>query len=294
MVAPWLVPMLMFLLSVGLVWSPLDGAFGQDARRLDVGGLFRRDHWLRLVAGLVLGIVSLWWIAMWEYSDSALVRMVVTPLVIAIGIAVLLAPWWLRMIRQVSVEREERIREHERADIAAHLHDSVLQTLTLIRANSTDADAVARLARAQERDLRAYLYQQRRSAQESVAVALAAVVDEIEDTYGVTVETVVVGDAPTDEGLAAAVQAAREATANAARHGVGPISVYAEITARACEIYVRDGGPGFDPDAVSADRLGIRRSILGRAARHGGRAEIHSRPGDRTEVVIAIPRQESS
>lgn len=287
---PWVIPAVVFVAGLALVWSPLDGAFGQDARRLNVAGIFRRDAWIRLVVGLVLGIGALWWFAMWRYTESVVTRAVVTPLVVAAGVAMLIAPWWMRLIRQVSIERDERIREHERAEIAAHLHDSVLQTLTLIRARSHDPEAVARLARAQERDLRAYLYQHRPNVDESVEAAMMHAVAEAEDAHAVVIEAVCVGDAPVDHTLHAAVQAAREAVANAARHGREPISVYAEVTATEYQVYVRDGGPGFDVGAVPEDRLGIRQSIVGRVVRHGGSAEVRSAPGERTEVTIVMPR----
>ncbi len=288
--APWIIPLVVYLSGLGLVWSPLDGAFGQDARRLDVAGIFRRDAWVRLLVGLVLGIGAMWWFAMWDYTDNDVARAIITPLVIAVGGALILAPWWMRLIRQIGIERHERIREHERAEIAAHLHDSVLQTLTLIRAKADDSDAVARLARAQERDLRSYLYQERASVEESVATALKDAVAQVEDSHGVAIDAVCVGDAPTDECLAAAVQAAREAMANAARHGSEPITVYAELTADTYEVFVRDAGPGFDPDSLADDRLGIRHSIVSRVVRHGGGAEVRSAPGDRTEVSIVMPR----
>ncbi|WP_152649145.1 sensor histidine kinase [Demequina flava] len=288
----WLMPLLLFLASLGLTWSPLDGAFGQDARRLDVQGLFRRDDWLRLLVGFTLGIVALGWFATWEYTESVALRSVVASVVIVLGIALMLAPWWLRLIRQVSIERTERIREHERAEIAAHLHDSVLQTLTLIRARAEDPDAVSRLARAQERDLRAYLYADRPDPSDSVATALKDAIADVEDSQSVVIEAITVGDAPLTENLRAAVAATREATANAARHGIGPISVYAEVTATEVEIYVRDGGPGFDPATIPEDRLGIRQSIIGRIERHHGHAAVQSAPGSRTEVSITVPKED--
>ncbi|WP_084127822.1 sensor histidine kinase [Demequina sp. NBRC 110055] len=289
----WLIPLVLFLLSLGLTWSPLDGAFGQDAWRLDVSGLFRRDDLWRLVVGVTLGITALWWFALWDYTDRMWVRSIVTTVVVILGLGLMLAPWWLRAIRQVSIERQARIREHERAEIAAHLHDSVLQTLTLIRSRATDPDAVARLARAQERDLRAYLYGERRDPDASVATAIAEAIGEVEDAHSVVIDTVSVGDAPLTPDLRAAVAATREAAKNAARHATGPISVYAELTAKAFEVFVRDAGPGFDPGAIPDDRLGIRQSIMGRVERHGGHAEIHSSPGARTEVAIVVPRRES-
>ncbi len=289
----WLLPTLLFLVSLGLTWSPLDGAFGQDARRLDVSGLFRRDDWLRLLVGFALGITALGWFAMWDFTDSLALRSVVTSLVVVVGVALMLAPWWLRLLRQVSIERTERVREHERAEIAAHLHDSVLQTLTLIRARANEPDTVARLARSQERDLRAYLYANRPDPADSVATAIADVVADVEDAYGVVFDTVTVGDAPLTDNLRAAVAAAREAAANAARHAVGPYSLYAELTADQCEVFVRDGGPGFDPEDIGHDRWGIRQSIVGRVQRHHGQAVVQSAPGSRTEVSICVPREEN-
>ncbi|MFP5360213.1 MAG: sensor histidine kinase [Actinomycetes bacterium] len=287
----WLLPLLMFVVAVVLVWSPLENAAQLDARRPDKG-LFSRDAWLRAAAGLALALGALAWFGAGTAEWNPLVRFLVVPVVAILGVALVLAPWWLRLIRQVRVERERRVREFERAEIAAHLHDSVLQTLTLIRAKADDPEAVARLARAQERDLRSYLYQERRSTSESVATALAAVVAEVEDAHGVEVELVTVGDAPTSVPLAAAVQAVREAVVNAARHAHAPYSVYAEVTATSLEVFVRDGGPGFDPAAVPAGRLGICESIVGRVTRHGGTAEISSRPGGRTEVAITSPKED--
>ncbi len=290
-IEPWVIPSIVFVVGLVLVWSPLDRATTDDARRPNLAGLFRRDAMVRLVLGLAMTIGALWWFATWDFTDDPVRRSIVVPLVVLGALALVLAPWWLRLIRQVGVERQERIREFERAEIAAHLHDSVLQTLTLIRAKADDPDAVTRLARAQERDLRAYLYQDRRSEEESVATALELAVNAVEDAQGAVVDLVSVGDAPTDDRLWAAVKAAREATSNAARHGIGPVSVYAELTADTYEIFVRDSGPGFDPSAVPADRLGIKQSIIGRVERQGGVASIHSTPGGRTEVSISIPRE---
>lgn len=291
-VSGWLIPALLFAAALVLVWSPLETAVQTDARRPDVVALFSRDAWARVLLGLALAIGTLVWVAQWRFTEDPLLRGVLVPAIIVAALALLLAPWWLRLIRQVGVERERRVREFERAEIAAHLHDSVLQTLTLIRAKADDPAAVARLARAQERDLRSYLYQDRRSEADSVATALQAAVSGVEDAHGVAVDVVSVGDAPTTDALRAAVKAAREAVQNAARHGAEPISVYAELTESRYEVFVRDSGPGFDPSAVSADRAGIRHSILGRARRHGGDAVIASTPGGRTEVTITIPREE--
>jgi signal transduction histidine kinase len=291
-VPAWLIPAIIYAAALVLVWSPLDAVVAADARRPDVVSLVSRDAWVRIGSGLIVAAFAVWLFAVSDFTDSTLVRTWAVVVVSILATVLLLAPWWLRLIRQVTVERERRVREFERAEIAAHLHDSVLQTLTLIRANASDPETVARLARAQERDLRSYLYQDRRSPKESVAAALGAALNEVEDTHGVALEVVSVGDAPTTARLAAAVSAAKEAATNAARHGVGPISVYAELTARGYEIFVRDAGPGFDVAAVPEDRLGIRNSIVGRVRRAGGDAVIRSAPGEPTEVTITVPREE--
>ncbi len=292
--APWAVPLAVFAVAVALVWSPLDAVVHADARRPDVVALVNRDGLLRIVLGLAVAAASVWLFARSGFTESTIVRVAVVSLVAMGAMAALLGPWWLRLIRQVRIEREQRVREFERAEIAAHLHDSVLQTLTAIRAHAAEPETVSRLARAQERDLRTYLYQERRSPDDSVATALARAIAEVEDAYGVEIEVVSVGDGPTTSALGAAVQAAREAAANAARHGVGPFSVYAELTASQYEVFVRDSGPGFDAEAVASDRLGIRESIVGRVVRHGGAAAVSSAPGSRTEVAIVMPREEQS
>lgn len=289
---PWLVPVIVLVAGLTLAWSPLDAVVAADARRPDVVALVSREAWVRILLGACVSAFAVWLFARSGFTDSRAVRMWAVGGAIVLTAVMLLAPWWLRLLRQVSVERERRVREFERAEIAAHLHDSVLQTLTLIRAKADDPDAVARLARAQERDLRSYLYQERRSPADSVATALAAAMSEVEDTHGVSIDVVSVGDAPTSEALRAAVGAAREAATNAARHGVGPISVYAELTSGRYQVFVRDGGPGFDPTAVPPDRLGIRNSIIGRVRRQGGDAEVHSATGTRTEVAISVAREE--
>jgi signal transduction histidine kinase len=290
--APWALPAIVFIAALVLVWSPLDGAVQSDPRRPDVVSLFSRDAWARVVVGVGLAVGAVVWLAQWDFGNRPLVRVIFIPVAAVGAAALVLAPWWMRLIRQVSVEREQRVREFERAEIAAHLHDSVLQTLTLIRAKALEPETVARLARAQERDLRAYLYQERRSEADSVATALTRAMSEVEDSHGVAIDTVHVGDAPTSDALRAVVRAAREAATNAARHGSEPISVYAELTATAYEVFVRDSGPGFDPAAVDPDRAGIRHSIIGRVARHGGTAAVASAPGSRTEVSITMPRKE--
>jgi signal transduction histidine kinase len=207
-----------------------------------------------------------------------------------LGVAVVAGPWLIRLTSDLSEERAERVRSQERADVAAHLHDSVLQTLTLIQKSANDPAAVARLARAQERDLRSWLFDSSGSDATTLAVALRGLAGEVDDTYGVPVEVVCVGDPPVTEDLRALVLATREAVVNAARHsGAGKVDVYAEAGATTVEIFVRDRGHGFDPDAVAADRHGLRDSIVERMRRHGGIAEIRSTPGTGTEIRLSQP-----
>jgi signal transduction histidine kinase/phage shock protein PspC (stress-responsive transcriptional regulator) len=210
--------------------------------------------------------------------------------VVVVALGVILAPWWLRLVRGLTEERAERIRTEERAEMAAHLHDSVLQTLALMQKRAADPREVAALARRQERELRAWLNAgSQREAGASLAAALEAAVVEIEDAHGVPVEVVAVGDRPLDEHGEALVAAAREAVLNAVKFAPGAaISVYAEVQGDHVEVFVRDRGPGFDLAAVPPDRRGLRESVLARMQRHGGRAAIHTRPGEGTEIELVM------
>jgi signal transduction histidine kinase len=208
------------------------------------------------------------------------------------GLALVAGPWWWRLSHDLAEERQERIRSHERDEVAAHIHDSVLQTLTLIQRNCADPKAVATLARQQERELRAWLYGSATPpSDESLAAALQRVSDEVEDLNGVTVETVLVGDCPVNDGLIALLQSSREALTNAARHsGATSVSAYLEVEPHQATVFVRDRGRGFDPDEVPHDRRGISESIVGRMTRHGGKAAVRSHIGEGTEVELVMPR----
>jgi signal transduction histidine kinase len=212
-------------------------------------------------------------------------------LVVASALGLILAPFVVRLVRSLATERSERIRSQERAEVAAHLHDSVLQTLALVQKRADDPRAVAALARSQERELRAWLSGRVPGDTKRLGTALEAAAGEVEHDHGVPVEVVVVGDREVDAGVQALVAAAREAMVNAAKHaGVdsGPISLYAEAADGHVEVFVRDRGNGFEPGAVPADRRGIAESIVGRMARHGGRARIRSTPGEGTEVELSL------
>jgi signal transduction histidine kinase len=217
-------------------------------------------------------------------------RDVVLALVASVVVlGVIFAPWVLRLVRSLTEERSERIRSQERAEVAAHLHDSVLQTLALVQ-RSTDPQQVAALARRQERELRAWLAGRPAPGQGArLTPALEAAAVEVEENHGVPVEVVVVGDRELDPAAEAVVAAAREAMTNAAKFGGGSVvDVYAECTAARLQVFVRDRGPGFDPVAVPADRRGVRESIVGRMERHGGRARITSAAGSGTEVELVL------
>ena len=204
-------------------------------------------------------------------------------------LGVIFAPWVLRLLRSLTEERSERIRSQERAEVAAHLHDSVLQTLALVQ-RSDDPQQVAALARRQERELRAWLAGRPAPGQAArLAPALEAAAADVEDNHGVPVEVVVVGDRELDPAVEAVVAAAREAMTNAAKFGGGStVDVYAECTPGALRVFVRDRGPGFDPAAVPADRRGVRESIVGRMERHGGHARISGAPAGGTEVELVL------
>jgi len=294
-------PLALGVVGIALIWRQADEA--QRERWLDTTGridpvraLFGRGTWAsyaRLVAGGALIVAGLGVFALTSGGLDVAWEILLAGLLGVVGLAITLGPWVFRLASDLADERAERVRSQERADLAAHLHDSVLQTLALIQKNAADPTAVARLARSQERDLRGWLFNEPAPEGTSVAAALRAVSAEVEDAHGVAVEVVTVGDAPVGERLVPLLHATREAVANAARHaGTGQVDVYAETTAAAVEVYVKDRGAGFDPETVAPDRQGVRGSIIDRMRRHGGAAEVRSSPGDGTEVVLRMPLEE--
>ncbi len=253
----------------------------------------RRAFVLRFIGGGVLVAVGIIGVAA-VYSPAqnfdAVLNGVIFALVGLAGVGVVTGPVLWRTWNQLRSEREGRIREQERAELAAMVHDQVLHTLALIQRNASDVKTVQRLARGQERSLRNWLYKPAASPTERFAAALEQAAAEVEDTFAITVEVVVVGDRETDERVGAIVAAAREALVNAARHaGVQTVSLYAEVEPEQVSVFVRDRGKGFDPDTVENHRHGVRGSIIGRMKRHGGRAEIRSEPGEGTEVRLILP-----
>jgi signal transduction histidine kinase len=220
-----------------------------------------------------------------------------TAVVVVVALGLILAPFLWRLGRNLAAERAERIRSQERAELAAHLHDSVLQTLTLMQKRAEDPREVAALARRQERELRAWLAgDDRRSTETSFARALRSAAEMVEDDHRVGVEVVVVGDCELDGRAEAVLGAAREALLNAAKHAAepGPLRVYAEIEDTQIEAFVRDRGPGFALDTVPPDRRGVRESIVGRMERAGGHAEVRLIPGGGTEVGLTIRRGDTA
>ena len=207
------------------------------------------------------------------------------------GILFALVPMWLRTTKELSESEAQRVRESERADIAAHLHDSVLQTLTLIRASAEDPARVRAIALTEERELRAWLYTGHAQAADSLEAAVTEAVVGVESRYGVPVSAVVVGDMRPGPAELALVAALAEASQNAVRHGAPPVSVYVEVRGRVVEAFVKDHGEGFDPGLIADDRHGVRDSIVGRMRRVGGEASIRS--GARgTEISLRVPRSD--
>ncbi len=250
-------------------------------------GLSRIGLGIALVLGAAL--MFLWANGALNAAGDAVLATVVV--VAALGL--IFAPLWWRLGRNLATERAERIRSQERAELGAHLHDSVLQTLALVQRQAGNPREVAALARRQERELRAWL-QDRPSARtgDSLAAALEAAAAEVEDAQGGAVEVVTVGDCALDPGSEAVLGAAREAILNAAKFAgaAGPVDVFAEMTPARIDVFVRDRGNGFDAGAIPMDRHGIRESIIGRMERRGGRATVRPGAGGGTEVELSLDR----
>jgi signal transduction histidine kinase len=261
------------------------------------GGRRRRGTVLRLTAAVVLLAVGAGWLLS-SHASLALLRPLTGVLLVAAGIVVLLGPWWLRIARDLVLERSARARAEERADISARVHDSVLQTLALIQRRADDPQQVVQLARAQERELRSWLFEGRTLGDgdaTTVGEGVRQIQRDVEARHGVPVEVVTVGDCPLDDDLNALLAAAREATVNAAKwSGASVISVYAEVEPKQVEVAVRDRGKGFDPDAVPGDRKGLAQSVRGRMSRHGGSVTVQSAVGEGTKVTLTMPRSAAS
>nr|WP_105972794.1 ATP-binding protein [Streptomyces geranii] len=296
----YLFPAVLVAAGVALVWRQADNA--RRARWMEVGSRRRTLTLVRAAAGVMLVTAGVSGIFVLQGSAAHLGSVLQAALAVLVGTALLAGPYLVRMTQDLSEERLMRIRAQERAEVAAHVHDSVLHTLTLIQRNAESANEVRRLARAQERELRNWLYKPEGTGKDeaeepdTLAEAVRRSAAEVEDKHGVPIEVVVVGDCPLDDRTGAQMQAAREAMVNAAKYGGegGAVQVYAEVEGRTVFVSVRDRGPGFDLDSIPADRMGVRESIIGRMERNGGTARLRAVPGGGTEVELEMERAEST
>ncbi|MFJ7076044.1 PspC domain-containing protein [Streptomyces sp. NPDC098781] len=296
----YLLPAVLVGAGVALVWRQADNA--RRARWMEVGRRRRTLSLLRAAGGVVLVTAGVSGIFVLQGSAAHLGSVLQAALAVLVGITLLAGPYLVRMTQDLSEERLMRIRAQERAEVAAHVHDSVLHTLTLIQRNAENANEVRRLARAQERDLRTWLYKPEGTGKDEadeptdLADAVRRNAAEVEDKHGVPIEVVVVGDCPLDEKIGAQMQAAREAMVNAAKYGGegGAVQVYAEVEGKTVFVSVRDRGPGFDLDSIPADRMGVRESIIGRMERYGGTARLRAVPDGGTEVELEMERAEKT
>jgi signal transduction histidine kinase len=294
-----LVPLLLGGLGVALIWRTAD-----QHERVPAADTSPRTPWLaallgkggvmavfRIVAGVAVIVAGVVAFLVGQGELQAILDSLLGVTAVIGGLALILGPWLWRLWRDLETERKERIVSQERADVAAHLHDSVLQTLALIQKHAHEPREVVRLARSQERDLRGWLYTDRADDATSFVAALNKAAAEIEDAHGVPVEVVTVGDVEINNHVRALLNAAREAAVNAAKHsGATKVDIFAEVDGSDIELFVRDRGSGFDPDSVPDDRLGVRRSIVDRMERHGGTAQIRSTVGEGTEVRLSTRR----
>jgi signal transduction histidine kinase len=287
-------PLLVIGLGVALVWRQADNA--RKARWVEMSQGKRFWPLVRALGGAALVIAGVTGFIVVRGSGGHLGGILQAALAVLVGVALIVGPYLVRMTQDLSAERLMRIRAQERAEVAAHVHDSVLHTLTLIQRHAEEPREVARLARAQERELRAWLYRPEGTGRDdepsTLAEAVRAAAAEVEDAHGVPVEVVCVGDCPLDDRLGAQMQAAREAMVNAAKYGGdgGPVQVYAEVEEAKVFVSVRDHGAGFDLDQVPDDRMGVRESIIGRMQRNGGEARLRAAPGGGTEVELEMER----
>lgn len=276
-----LIPVVVVAVGAAVVWRAADG----EAARPGVLTT------ARVLGGATLVVVGLSVVVLARVDLGAVRTGLLAVLATLVGVALLTVPLWLRLYRALEQERHSRIRTEERAVIASHLHDSVLQTLALIQKQSEHPQDVARLARRQERELRAWLFDHDGEPTATLAGGIKAVAADVEDAHGVLVRPVVVGDCALDPATNALLEATREAVRNAAAHsGAEQVDVFAEVEDTQVSVFVRDRGRGFDPDGVPADRHGLAGSVRERMHRHGGTAQVRSAPGQGTEVRLSVPK----
>jgi len=284
-------PLLLGACGLALVWRPIVDEDRTTLAREDIQfAPWRRIGASRVVLGALLVAFASASLLHHFRELHTLGRAIGAVAIIATIGGFLVVPWFVRLGRNLTSERSARIRGQERAEMAAHLHDSVLQTLALIQKRAANPREVAGLARQQERELRSWLQERPPpGVGHSLVAALERAAAEVEEQHRVPIEMVTVGDSPLDGRLEALARAAREAMTNAAKFaGTGRIDLFAEVQTGRVEVFIRDRGVGFDPNAVSADRRGVRDSIIGRMERHAGRASVHSEPGGGTEVELVM------
>lgn len=289
-------PLIVAVFGAALIWRQTDeeqrdawSAAASRAARQTAGTAASTGRW-RVLIGVALVLLALVALVASRTNPAEAVQGLAVALLLLGGVGLVAFPWIYRAWREQSEQRRALIRSEERAEIAAHVHDSVLQTLTLIQRYSDDPLEVTRLARAEERQLRSWLYAPTGDPDRTFTAALERDAAMIEADYGAAIEVVTVGDAALDGPLAAVVAAAREAMVNAAKHGGGQVSVYAECRDDLAEVFVRDRGAGFVLDQVPQDRHGVRESVIGRMERNGGTATLKVVPGAGTEVHLRMPR----
>lgn len=276
-------------IASAVIWTRGDVIVDQPGEITPVSSTTRA---IRIAIGAILALAGLAVLL----SQTINPLPVIAPLLgLAIGSMLLFGPLLLRLADQLGTERMERARSEAREEIAAHLHDSVLQTLALIQRAEDHPRRMVQLARRQERELRAWLFGGEGDEDRRLAAAVARLALDVEAAYDLTVDVVVVGDAEVTGDVRALLDAVHEALRNVAKHaGVAEASLYVEVTDTAIEAFVRDRGRGFDGATVSPDRHGVRESILTRIQRHGGRARVTGRPGVGTEVELSVPHHDTN
>lgn len=295
----WVFSALIVVIGIALAWSQLDSA--QRGDLVTKSGGKATTGVLRLAGGVVLVTIGALLLASQETASNSMWPALIAALAVLVGVGLVLAPWWLRLVNQLGLERAAKEREATRADIAAHLHDSVLQTLALIQRSSDSPGEVTRLARNQERELRQWLYNERQEPGTSLADQTRGLIAEVENTMtmaldgrsGVSIDLVVVGNCIPTQDTEALLAACGEALKNAVRHGDPPVSAYLEISDQQIEAFVTDRGAGFDLETIASDRLGVRHSIIGRMERRGGSARIRRLTSGGTEVALWLPRTQT-
>lgn len=294
----YLWPVALAVIGVALVWLRAD-ELQRATWRADAAGVARDavtdaaeyGRW-RLIVGSAAVLLAVIGFALSSVGLSTMLQGLATTLLLLVGLGLVAYPWLHQQWQALADERSTHIRAEERAEMAARIHDSVLQTLTLLQKHADDPVRVQQLARSEERELRDWLYGEG-SSDTSFAAAMQHAAHDVETRHGVTIDIVAVGDATVDSRIEAMLAAAQEAMVNAAKHsGVMSVQVYAEVEPESIEVFIRDRGKGFDTDAVAADRAGVRESIEGRMKRCGGTAVIKSKEGDGTEVALTLPRSE--